>query len=196
MDLTLHWIPFWERLKLRLHRQSTSQMFSLALHHPCLPMPPRKILLVAGSARQTNLRTILKTRNLPYFLLKRNSKCQNSKIEIANQKMFLSVNRVLPTGLPPVNLIREKRETDQPTDYNIISSLDEVPLGLQSQLETVSRGKRWFRPVLLQTVTSYTFVSTTVTKSVNLASVAAAGGTGGAAAAGPLLCRPAGYVIC
>ena len=111
--------------------------------------------------------------------------------------MFLSVNRVLPTGLPPVDLIREKRETDQPTDYNIISSLDEVPLGLQSQLETVSRRKRWFRPVLLQTVTSYTFVSTTVTKSVNLASVAAAGGTGGGgAAAGPLLCRPAGYVIC
>ena len=103
---------------------------------------------------------------------------------------------MLPTELPTEDLMREKLQASQPSDYNIISSMDEVPLGLKSQLETISRGKRWFRPVLLQTVTSYTFVSTTVTKSVNLASVAAAGGTGGAAAAGPLLCRPAGYVIC
>lgn len=91
----------------------------------------------------------------------------------------------MPTELPSIDTMGEDR------DYpGIASSKDEV------NVEEKGRKKRFFNVFLTSsTVTSYSFLTTTVTKSVAIASVAAAG-VGGAAPAGPLLCRPAGYVIC
>ncbi len=92
--------------------------------------------------------------------------------------------------------MREKRQVDENVYREISSSLDEVPISETSDPNASFREKRFFlNGITLKTVVSYSFVSTTITKAVNIAAAPAAG-TGGAVAAGPLLCKPAGYVVC
>lgn len=92
--------------------------------------------------------------------------------------------------------MREKRQVDENVYGEIFSSLDEIPISETSNPDASFREKRFFlNGITLKTVVSYSFVSTTITKAVNIAAAPAAGGTG-PAPAGPLLCKPAGYVIC
>ena len=101
----------------------------------------------------------------------------------------IHINRLTPSDLPFSDLSREKRQLS--TDHGLMSSLDESNMEeINNESNPNSRGKRFFFPYTYTTITSYSFVSTTITKAVNLASSPAAAG------AGALLCRPAGYVIC
>lgn len=98
----------------------------------------------------------------------------------------------MPTELPTFD--NSMREDQEPEDYlGVSSSKDE-----DGQFKPGNpRDKRFFLNyfVTSSTITSYSFATTTVTKAVAIATAAAAGGTG-AAAAGPILCRPFGYVVC
>ncbi len=93
--------------------------------------------------------------------------------------------RLTPSALPSLDLGREKRQL---SNDHVTSSLDEAHL--EETTKQNSRGKRFFNGATYKTVTSYSFLSTTITKAANIAAAPAAG------AAGALLCRPAGYVIC
>ena len=88
--------------------------------------------------------------------------------------------RVMPTILPSLDEMREKRELATIGYHEIDSSKEMSP-------DTLVRAKRLFFGnyfVVSTTLTSYFFVNTTVTKAVNLG------------AAGQVLCVPVGYAIC
>ena len=80
----------------------------------------------------------------------------------------------MPTALPTLDVIRENRQ--RPVDNKISGSMS---------LEENLRSKRFFTySVTSVTVTTYSFLSATVTKTVAI---------GGAAA---VLCLPSGWAVC
>lgn len=102
----------------------------------------------------------------------------------------------MPTELPAWMREDPQQWEDQTGYHGISSSKDDTGLEIPSKPEN-SRDKRFLFNYFLTstTVTTYSFATTIVTKAVAIASVAA-GGAAGAAAAGPILCRPSGFVVC
>ncbi len=97
----------------------------------------------------------------------------------------------MPTNLASLEqILREKRQalTDQDLQ-RLISSKDDVTVDDISELQGKIRQKRFLLNgyAATTTVTTYSFVSTVVTKTVNLVAVADNG---------KVLCKPAGVILC
>ena len=108
---------------------------------------------------------------------------------------------MVPTALPSLDGVREARQApsvQQQSLDNLISSKDVAGAGPVASLadekdQANNRDKRFFGGggiVASTTVTSYSFIGTTVTNTVVLDPAAPVGGPGVAA------CLPAGYVVC
>jgi hypothetical protein len=107
--------------------------------------------------------------------------------------------RLVPTALLSLDGVREARQApsvQQQSLDNLISSKDVAgagPVALAEKDQANNRDKRFFGGggiVASTTVTSYSFIGTTVTNTVVLDPAAPVGGPGVAA------CLPAGYVVC
>ena len=91
----------------------------------------------------------------------------------------------MPTALPLLDFGSSELSVDQ----SLISSMDEPVAKETYHSIPYARGLKFF--LVYTTMISYSFVSTTITKAVNLVTTPAAAG-----GAGALLCKPAGYVVC
>lgn len=188
---TLLQTPFSKQLHSLWHLLWTWLRSNLVFHPMFLRPLLHKTLFVAGREKSLILSMIHpKTFSFLSIHRKRNSKSWLRTSEpwlLSNYtviRKWLCIFRLIPTALVPHALMRGSFQLPEQTFHReITSSKDEVSFSETSP--NVSKEKRFlFNNIVSTTVTTYTFLTTTVTKTVNIASD------------GEGLCRPVGYVVC
>lgn len=202
LDFSSELRPVWRmRCLKRLHLPSHPLWAWLAFNPAFQQHNSRlayRIQFVAGNETMFLFWTKKKTSSFPSHLQKRSSKNRlsnnNQLFQFKTSNNFnigRIKNRVIPTELPLVKRENHQLETSEVSHQEILSSIDDGP---QDQVaKSVSpeylRNKRFYFNyfVTSTTLTTYSFVSTTVTKTINLL-----------LAANPnlLQCRPSGFVVC